>query len=113
MSNVTTAQTGTEVRVTGVKATTIAAFESTLFGLIGLVTAIVYSFGALIDYAVETDSVLRGLTFGIAQGILVIILLPIIYAVVGWVIGLIHGWLFNAVAKSSGGIVLETKNAKQ
>lgn len=103
------AETTQDVRVVGIKATTIAAFEATLFGFVGLLTGIIYSLGAVIDFAGSTDSILEGMAFGLAQGFLAIILVPIIYFAVGWIIGLIHGVFFNAIVKSSGGIVLRTK----
>lgn len=97
----------TEKRIVGIRPTTVAAFEAVLFGLIGLVTAIVYTVGESIDYTSTTDTLLEGLAFGLTTGIIAIVVLPLIYALVGYIIGLIHGIIINLVMKSSGGIVVK------
>ena len=96
------------VRVTGVKATTVGMLQGTFFMLLGIVTAVSYTISASVQFAESTESVLRGLTFGLAHGFVAIILVPVIYFAVGWVLGTIYGWIINVLLGSSGGIVLET-----
>jgi hypothetical protein len=98
------------LRITGVNAGTIAMFEGTLAGIIGLGVAIMFSLGKTIAITASTSSVLAGFAFGISAGIVSIILLPLIYFGMGWIVGYIHGWIFNVVASSSGGIVVETES---
>lgn len=64
------------MKITGVKASTIAMFEGTLAGVIGLGIAIIFSLDKTIAVTASTSSVLTGLAFGISAGIVSIILLP-------------------------------------
>ena len=91
-------------KITAVKASSIAMFEGTLAAAIGLFFAVLWSLNTTIKVADATNSTLHGLTFGLATGIVSIIVVPLIYFGMGWVVGFLHGWIFNAVAKSSGGI---------
>ena len=96
-------------RVVGVNASTVATFEGTLSAIIGLGVAILHSLRSTIDIAAETQSVLSGFAFGLATGIVSIILLPLIYFGIGWLFGYLHGFIFNVVADSSGGIELSVR----
>lgn len=100
------------VRITGVKASTVAMFEGVFASIIGLGIAIMFSLNATIDYTEATDSVLRGLAFGATAGIVSIIVLPLVYFALGWVVGYIHGFIFNVVSESSEGIVVRTEDVK-
>jgi hypothetical protein len=46
------------------------------------------------------------LLFGMSIGVLSLLVLPIIYFAIGWVLGLIQGAIWNAVLRTSGGIEL-------
>lgn len=96
------------VRVLGIKPTTIAALQGAFFALVGLAVAIMFTVGATINITSETDSLLKGLTFGLAQGFLAIVFVPLLYFVIGWLIGLVQGVVLNAVLGMSGGVVIET-----
>ena len=98
------------LRVTGLKATTVGMLQGTFFSILGLVVAISGSISATVEWAESTESVLRGLTFGLAHGVVMIVFVPLIYFAVGWVIGLIYGFIINAVLESSGGLVLKTRD---
>ncbi len=97
------------VRVVGIKPSSVAMLQGTLSMLFGLVAAILFSISSTVHWAQETDSVLRGLTFGIASGFIAIIAVPIVYFAVGWVLGWIQGFLLNALVSMSGGLVLKTE----
>ena len=97
-------------KITAVKASSIAMFEGTLASLIGLIVAVMYSLNTTIDIAASTQSTLKGLTFGVATGIVSIIVVPLIYFGLGWIIGYLHGCIFNVVAQSSGGIELKIED---
>lgn len=97
-------------RITGVNTGTIAMFEGTFAAILGLGIAIMYSLNATVRFADSTNSVLRGLAFGLTTGIISIIVLPFIYFAFGWLIGLVHGFVFNVVAHSSGGIVIDMQD---
>ena len=102
--------TNTNKRVNGVKTSTWGMFQGVFFGVIGLGVAILHSLNATVDYAQETSSVLGGFAFGLATGIVSILVLPLIYFAFGWVIGMVQGFVFNVIAESSGGIVLRIEN---
>lgn len=97
------------LKVVGVKASTLAMFEGTLAAVIGLGVAIFYSLNATVQLAESTNSVLGGLALGIGAGVVSILVLPLIYFGIGWVVGYLHGWIFNAIAGSSGGIELKVE----
>ena len=73
------------IKITGVKASTIATFEGTLGAILGLGVAIINSLDRTVNLAEQTNSVLAGLYFGY-----------------------IHGWIFNVVIGQSGGIEFDT-----
>jgi hypothetical protein len=106
------ASTKLNKRVTGVKSSSIAMFEGVFAGILGLGIAILYSFQSTISYTQETQRLLSGLAFGVTVGILSIVVVPLIYFAFGWVIGYIHGFIFNVVAENSGGIVLRMDDEK-
>ena len=99
-------------RVVGIKSSTLAVFEGTFMGILGLGVAILHSLRATVDVASETQSVLGGLAFGLATGIVSIIVLPLVYFGIGWVFGYLHGFIFNVVAETSGGLVLRLEDEK-
>ena len=100
-------------RIIGVKATTVGMLQGTFFSLIGLETAISYTISAGAQFTQETESLLRGLTFGLAHGLLAIIFVPIIYFAIGWVLGSLQGVIINALVSISGGIVVETQKEEE
>lgn len=97
------------LRIVGVKANTIALFEGVLAGAIGLVVAILHSLRATIHLTQETNSVLAGLTLGVTAGIVSIIVVPLVYFAIGWVVGYLHAIVFNAVVSQYEGIVVYTE----
>lgn len=99
-------------KVVGIKSSTLAVFEGTFLGIMGLGVAILHSMRATVDVASDTQSVLAGLAFGLATGIVSIIVLPLVYFGIGWVFGYLHGFVFNVVAETSGGLVLRLEDEK-
>lgn len=100
-------------KIIGVKSSTIAMFEGTLWAIVGLGIAILRSLVTTTDVVEETNSLLSGLAFGLATGIVSVIVLPLIYFAFGWVIGYIHGFIFNVVAETSDGIVVRLEDYKE
>lgn len=99
-----------EKRLTRIKATTLATFQGTFAAIVGLGVAILHSIDSVANVKEATDSVLSGLAFGLATGIVSIIVLPMVYFALGWVIGLIQGWFYNVVLSASGGLVITTED---
>lgn len=100
-------------RIIGVKSSTVALYEGVFVGAIGLFVAIMWSLKATFAYGAATESVLGGLVFGLATGIISIVVLPLVYFAIGWVLGYLHGFLFNIVSETSGGIVLRIEQTKE
>ncbi|NND16148.1 MAG: hypothetical protein HKN89_07465 [Eudoraea sp.] len=87
-----------------------ALFQGTLTGLIGAVCGILYSIGGfLIDAGVSLGWVsgetweTPGLSYGTVLAFGALIGMPLIFAVVGFVAGIIEAFLFNLVANWFGG----------
>ncbi len=99
-------------RVIGVKSSTLALFEGVFAAVLGLGTAILWSLGSTLQYGQATGSVLQGLAFGLTAGVVSIVVLPLIYFSFGWIIGYIHGFVFNVISETSGGIMLRIENTK-
>jgi hypothetical protein len=94
-----------EVRVTGIKVTSLATFEGVFAGVIGFAVGLVAWLGLTFHYADATNSLLRGLIWGMVPGLFALIITTLVYFAVGWIIGAIHGLIFNLVAEMSGGLV--------
>lgn len=100
----------TQKRLTHIKETTWATFQGSFLAIIGLGVAILHSIDSVARVAETTDSVLRGMAFGLATGLVSIIVLPLLYFAFGWVIGLVQAWVFNVVLSTSGGVVLSVED---
>ena len=98
-----------EVRVTGVRATTLAMFEGLFAAVIGFLVSVAAWIGLTAHYTAATNSLLKGLLFGLAPGLLAVFVTTIIYFAVGWIVGIVHGWLFNVVSGWMTGIVVGTR----
>lgn len=99
-------------RVVGVKSSTLALFYGTFTGIMGLGVAIMHSLRTTVDIAESTQSVLSGFAFGLATGIVSILVLPLIYFGFGWIVGFVHGFIFNVVSENSGGVLIRLEDEK-
>jgi len=93
---------------------TIAKFQAFLFVLLGVLAGIIYSFGGFIlDALVSLDWLTTDETTGLGAGTLLafgaLVGMPIIFAAVGYVTGLVEADIYNRYAKWRGGIDLEFK----
>ncbi len=80
-----------------------AKIEAALGAVIGFIAGI---FMALIGTTIMSFTELPG-TYGILYGVAAIIILPIIYAGVGFIGGLIIAFFYNVIAGAIGGIEME------
>lgn len=99
-------------RVVSVKPTSIAMLQGTFGAVLGLAAAILFSLRTSVDIAQSTESVLAGLTFGVASGALAILVVPFLYFGIGWLVGLLQGFVLNFLVEASGGIELDIKDNK-
>jgi len=93
-------------RITHVGILFVAKLQASLFGLAGLVCGIVYSVGGLL-------SELWGgvpLNRGTALAFLAIVGMPLLFAAVGFLVGLVGGALFNWLAPRFGGLEVDLGN---
>lgn len=97
-------------RLTAIRATSLANLQGTFASIIGLGVAILSSLETTINVADSTDSVLRGLAFGLAAGVVSIIVVPLIYFAIGWVVGLVQGWVYNVILGAAGGLVVDLED---
>lgn len=99
-------------RVVSIKPSSIAMLQGTFAAAVGLVIAILYAMRSSIEIGQETESVLAGLTFGLAAGALAIFVVPLVYFGLGWVVGWVQGFVLNFVIETAGGIELNTSDNK-
>ena len=92
-----------------IKVFSFALFQALLFGLVGLLAGILYSFGGLaIDTLVSLDLIITNETPGLSYGTVLafgaLIGMPLIGAGAGFILGGIEAILYNLFAKYSGGV---------
>lgn len=73
-------------------------------GLLGIVIGIIY---ALIFSFIGTFADQEIPMIGAGLGIFMLILIPIVYGIIGFVIGALGAWVYNFVAKTFGGLEIE------
>lgn len=97
------------MKIVGIKPSTVAMYQGVFASLIGLAVAILHTMSRTFEFATATDSVFAGLTFGLAVGIVSIVVVPLVYFGIGWLVGYLNGWIINAVMGSSGGIEIDVE----
>jgi len=83
-----------------------AKLQAIMLGMIGLATGIVYSFGGAVYDMSTTGSVNQGT----ALAFLALLGIPILFACIGFAIGLIEALVYNLFAKWVGGIESQFNN---
>lgn len=82
----------------------VARIAGALYAIMGLVAGIFISLASLVGAVVSEDrSAIAGMIFGVGA----VVILPVVYGCLGFVISLVSTWLFNALAGALGGIELE------
>lgn len=99
-------------RVVSLKPSSIGMLQGVFGAVVGLAVAILFSLNTSIDIAESTNSVLSGLALGIGTGALAIVVLPLVYFGIGWIIGFVQGVVLNFLIEASGGIELRIKDNK-
>lgn len=89
-----------------------AKFQAILMALVGLLAGILYSFGGLIiDILVSsgwiTSSETPGLSYGTVLAFGALIGMPIIFAISGFLAGIVEAILYNLFAKWFGGLKID------
>lgn len=84
-----------------------------IYALFGLIIGAIYALIAIVigligaTTASNSGDALLGGAGGVVFGILSIILFPIFYGILGFIGGLISGFLYNIIARVVGGVELE------
>ena len=99
-------------RINKIKVLAFAKFQSILMTMVGLLAAILYSFGGLIiDILVSlewiTSSETPGLSYGTVLAFGALIAMPILFAIVGFLGGIIEAILYNLYARWFGGMDID------
>ncbi len=97
------------MKIVGVKPSTVAMYQGVFASVIGLAVAILHTMSKTFALTAATDSVFAGLTFGLAIGIVSIVVVPLVYFGIGWVVGYLNGWIINAIMQNSGGIEIDVE----
>lgn len=98
-----------ENNIVGIKPSTVALFQATFGAALGLGIAILRSLEASVQFGKETESVLAGLSFGVLSGVTLVIILPLVYFGLGWLLGYLNGWILNVIVRASGGVMVYTE----
>ena len=88
-----------------------AKFQTILMAMIGVLVGVMVAFFGFIFQAFAGRFIEAGVSdfgmFGMGLGMAALFILPLVYAVMGFIVGVIGGALFNLVCKISGGIKVE------
>ena len=95
-----------------IKILSFAIFQGFLGTLLGLIAGICYSFGGLIIDALVsmgwvTTSETPGLSYGTLLAFGALIGMPIIFAIGGFILGIVEALLYNLVGRWIGGLDLD------
>ena len=85
----------------------VAKIQSAVMGVMGLFIGLIY---AVILTVTGIIAVIGGTKAGIMMlvgAVAAVVLVPILYAVIGFVFGALSAWVYNIVAGRVGGIELE------
>jgi hypothetical protein len=98
-----------------IKVLKFAIFQLYIGALIGLLAGIIYSFGGLIiDTLVSLGLVYTSETPGLSYGTILafgaLIGMPLIFAIFGFVLGIIGAIMYNLTARWFGGIYLDFRH---
>jgi hypothetical protein len=88
--------------ITHINILSLAKLQAILFGLVGVLCGILYSVGGFI-YDLFTD----GLNYGSALAFLALLGMPLLFLIVGFVLGFIQAILYNLYAKLLGGFEID------
>ena len=81
----------------------LAKLQAVLMTPLGIITGIIYSFGGTIYDIINTGSV----NYGTALAYVALVVQPIMFAVVGFGLGIIEAFIYNIFAKRFGGMNVE------
>jgi Na+/proline symporter len=101
-------------KTTKLKILEYTKLQTIIFALIGLLAGVLYSFGGLIiDTLVSlgwiVSSETPGLSYGTVLAFGALLGMPLYFAVIGFVTGILGAFLFNLTSKWFGGLKMDLK----
>jgi hypothetical protein len=80
-----------------------------LYGSLGLIAGLILSLFSLLGVAIGAASGDENAILGAVFGVGAIIILPIVYGLMGFIVGIIAASLYNLAARFTGGIELDLR----
>ena len=87
----------------------LAQIVAAIYGVFGLIAGIFFSLAAFVGYGVSEEVAKSASWLGPFFGVAAILALPVAYAIMGYLGGLIGAWVFNNVCQSMGGLKVEVE----
>jgi hypothetical protein len=87
----------------------LAKVLAVLYAILGVIGGVLFAAMGAMGFGLGSIPGAGGLGMGVGFGIAAIVIFPICYAVLGFVGGWVVASLYNWIARSFGGIVLETR----
>ena len=91
-------------KVKKIRAVSLGKMLGVMYGIMGLIFGGLITIFAILGSSLFTSEKDFG---GIFFGIGAIILLPVIYGVLGFILGVIFGWIYNVAARWTGGLEVD------
>ena len=98
-------------KITRIDPLSLGKILAGLYALLGIIFGLFFFAISLVGALFSEDSGSGLAVLGVA--IFFIIIVPILYAVMGLIGGIITAWLFNLIAKYTGGVELDIEEAKK
>ncbi|WP_406657635.1 hypothetical protein V7O62_03510 [Methanolobus sp. ZRKC2] len=92
------------LHVTGIGVFSLAMITGAINTILGLIYGVLMALMAM-----RTFSIMGGFSTGLLSGVGIIIIMPIVYGIVGFIIGMISAIIFNVVTGFTGGLEIEVK----
>lgn len=90
--------------IKGVGITSVARIAAAIYGVFGLIVGIGFTLATLLGSGVSDEISKSATWLGPFFGLGAVLALPVLYAVMGYLGGLIGAWVFNNACQSMGGL---------
>lgn len=87
----------------------LAQITAALYGVFGLIAGIFFSVATFAGYGISEKVANSAAWLGPFFGVGAILALPVAYAIMGFLGGLIGAWVFNNVCQTMGGLKVEVE----
>ena len=101
-----------EISVARINPLTLALLDGSLGAVWGLALALVIFIQVTTFEGALTDSLLQGMLLGVGATAVGLLAVPLLYFVIGAVLGLIHALVFNGVTQTMGGLEMVSRRVE-